>query len=326
MIETDLANIQESGSRFEGYALVKSVQDRVTANGAPYFTITLAKKEKQISCKLWENNFGGYSIQQLKAEAFRVGAIVYVTGNVTKFNNELQLTIDGFRMLTDEEIDLQEFLATAPEPIEQLQSEFESFLMEISSPILREIATSLYEDHKSSFIRFPAGKSMHHAVVGGLLWHVVSMLRIAKHLVNQYPQLRKDLLYAGIALHDLGKVVELSDPIAPEYTKVGNFLGHITIVNMFIDRKAQKLKENPEYKKDFAQVYELMHIISAHHGKLEWGSPVQPKLLEAEVIHHIDMLDSRINMISTALANQTEQNPDQSINIYPLGTFYQTTN
>lgn len=325
LIEKDLENITDAGTRFEGQALVKSVQERTTTNGAPFFNILLAKKEKMIPCKLWENNFGGQSIEQLKTETFREGAVVYVMGNVTEYNNELQLTIDGFQMVTDEEVDIQQFLASAPEPIENLQAEYESFIEEIDSPILKEITKSIYEDHKEAFLKYPAGKSLHHAVVGGLVWHVVSMLRIAKHVVKQYPQIQKDLLYAGICLHDLGKVVELSDPIAPEYTRVGNFLGHITIVNMFIDRKAQKLKEDPEYKKEFQKVYELMHIISAHHGKLEWGSPVVPKLLEAEVMHQIDMLDSRINMIVTGIANDTNKELDQPVKIHPLGNFYHTT-
>lgn len=325
VIETDLENISDVGVRFEGHALVKSLQERTTANGAPFFNITLAKKEKIIQCKLWENNFGGQSVEQIKTETFREGAIVYVTGNVSEFNQELQLTIDSFQMVTDDEVEIEQFIASAPEPIESLQKEYESFVEEIESPILKEITKSIYEEHKEKFLKFPAGKSLHHAVVGGLVWHVVSMLRIAKHIIQLYPQIRKDLLYAGICLHDLGKVVELSDPVAPEYTKVGNFLGHITIVNMFIDRKAQTLKDDPNFKKDFHQVYELMHIISAHHGKLEWGSPVLPQLLEAEVMHQIDMLDSRINMITTAIANDANKDVRKPVRIHPLGNFYHTT-
>lgn len=324
MIETDLEKIQQPGVRFEGKALVKSVQERTTADGHPYFNITLVKKEKTISCKLWENHFGGQTVLQLKEETFRQGNVVFVTGNVSHFNNELQLTIDSFHILSSDEFDLQEFLACAPEPLEQLQKEYESYIEEIESPILKEITKSLYEEHKEKFVKFPAGKTLHHAVVGGLLWHVVSMLRLAKHIVQLYPEVRKDLLYAGICLHDLGKVIELSDFIAPEYTKVGNFLGHITIVNMLIDRKAQKLKEEPQYVKEFQKVYELMHIISAHHGKLEWGSPVLPQLLEAEVLHQIDMLDSRVNMIVSNLAKNPHKDFERPVKVHPLGNFYHT--
>lgn len=98
MIETDLEKIQQPGVRFEGKALVKSVQERTTADGHPYFNITLVKKEKTISCKLWENHFGGQTVLQLKEETFRQGNVVFVTGNVSHFNNELQLTIDSFHI------------------------------------------------------------------------------------------------------------------------------------------------------------------------------------------------------------------------------------
>jgi 3'-5' exoribonuclease len=321
-----LVDINEAGQRFEGFALVKSTQDRLTANGAPFFTITLGKKERQIACKLWDRNFGGYSVEALKTEVFREGSVLFVSGTVSEYNNELQLTIEEFRILQADEADIQDYLASSPEPIEDLQQEYETFLNEINSPMLKEICLSLYLEHKEKFIYFPAGKSLHHAVVGGLLWHVVSMLRIGKQISAQYPEINRDLLIEGIALHDLGKVVELSDYIAPDYTKIGNFLGHITIVNMFIDRKAQKMKEAGTWpNKDFSQVYELMHVISAHHGKLEWGSPVQPALLEAEVIHQIDMLDSRINMVVTGLTANSSLKSDETIKVWPLGHFYRTT-
>lgn len=320
-----LIDVTEAGHRFEGYALIKAAQDGTTAKGDPYFNLTLGKKHRTIACKLWGNNFGPYDVAELK-QLFSNGAIHYISGQVSDYRGELQLTIDSFRPVGEGEVDLADYLEAPPESIDALQAEFEQYIDEIKSPILQTITRELYENHQQQFITFPAGKSNHHAFMGGLLYHTVSMLRIAKHITSQYPQVNQSLLYAAIALHDMGKVVELSGYIAPDYTKVGNFLGHITIINMFIDRKAQKLKEDKESwtRADFNQVYELMHTISAHHGQLEWGSPVTSKLLEAEIIHHIDMLDSRINMIVSGLQDD-HLGEDAAKRIYPLGNFYKTT-
>lgn len=320
-----LLELNESGHRFEGHVLIKAAQDGTTSGGSPFLNITIGKQHKTVACKLWENNFNGHAVTDLKA-IFQVGQLMYISGNSSEYRGDLQLTIDSFRSIEDGEVDITHFLESAPEPMEELQLEFEQFLDDIESEIIQTVCKDLYEEHKESFLTFPAGKSNHHAFRSGLLYHVVSMLRIAKHLSTQYKELNRDLVYAGIALHDLGKVVELTGYLAPDYTKVGNLLGHITIVNMFVDRKVQKLKEDKERwtRADFEKVYELMHVISAHHGKLEFGSPVTPKILEAEIIHHIDMIDSRINMITKGLADEslTSQDPKK---IFPLGLFYKTS-
>lgn len=325
MAITCLLELSESGQRFEGYALIKSVQDATTSGGSPYFNITVNKKHKSISCKLWENKFGGYSVVEIK-KMLQSGTVHFIIGSISEYRGELQLTMDEFRLCKEGEVNITDYLEAAPEPIEELQKEYEQFLNDIQSPILHTICQQLYDDHKTDFTTFPAAKSNHHAFVGGLLYHTVSMLRIGKHIVSQYPQVNRSLLFASIALHDLGKVVELSGYIASDYTKVGNFLGHITIVNMLIDRKVQKLKEEKDKwtRADFDQVYELMHIISAHHGKLEWGSPVTSKNLEAEIIHHIDMIDSRINMIVNGLDDEN-LSEDEPKKIYPLGIYYKST-
>nr|WP_255688602.1 HD domain-containing protein [Pontibacillus sp. HN14] len=157
------------------------------------------------------------------------------------------------------------------------------------------------------------------------MYHTVSMLRLGDHISNQYKEVKKDLVMAGIALHDMGKVVEYTNYFAPDYSKVGNFLGHITIINMFIDRKVQVLKEEmPWTRKEADEVYELMHVINAHHGKLEYGSPVESKILEAEVVHQVDMMDSRINMITYGLQDENLQE-NEAKRIYPMGMYYRTS-
>lgn len=325
MTAESILDIKSSGERFEGYALIKSTQSAIARNGSPYFTIIIGEKNKIISCKLWENQFNNYTVSELTNEFFVVGSIMYMEGTVGEYRGELQMTISNYRRTEDGEVDITEYLESAPEPLEQMQEEFEGFLEAIHSEILKEICKDVYNEHQSAFITHPAAKAFHHSFRSGLLYHTLSMLRLAKGICSQYQQINRDIVYAAIALHDLGKVVELTDFLAPDYTKVGNLLGHITIVNMFIDRKAQKMKEETDRwtRADFEQVYELMHVISAHHGKLEYGSPVEPKILEAEVVHQIDMLDSRINMITDGLADDSLA-IDEPKQIYPLGLFYKT--
>jgi 3'-5' exoribonuclease len=319
-----IIDIKSSGVNFKGYGLIKSVQDATTNSGSPYFNIVLGEKDKAISCKLWDRHFNGGTVSQLKSDIFKIGTVIHAEGSVSEYRGEIQMAITNYRLVNEGEVNVEDFLQTAPESITSMQEEFEDYISEIKSPILKSICFDLYTEHKEAFIIYPAAKVMHHSFGAGLLYHTLSMLRLAKGICTQYKQINRDLVYAGIALHDLGKVIELSGYIAPDYTKLGNFLGHITIVNMFIDRKVQKMKEQGTWSKtEFEQVYELMHVITAHHGKLEYGSPVVPKILEAEVVHQIDMLDSRINMITNGLADDAVTPND--LKRLPIGYFYKTS-
>ncbi|HLQ73265.1 MAG TPA: HD domain-containing protein [Bacillota bacterium] len=320
-----ILDINEPSGKFSGYALVKSVQHATASNGSPYFTIFLSEKEKSVNCKLWENQFQNNTIPELQ-NIFKVGQIVFVEASISEYRGDTQMTLLNYRSTTEDEIDLTDFIASAPESLDSMQEEFESYIEAIENNMIRTICHDLYMDNQSLFLTHPAAKTFHHSFRSGLLYHTLSMLRLAKHICSQYAHLNRDLVYAAIALHDLGKVVELTDALAPDYTKVGNLLGHITIVNMFIDRKVQQLKmdDNQWERKDFDLVYELMHITSAHHGKLEYGSPVEPKILEAEVVHLIDMLDSRINMVIDGLNDDNLSLDDPKL-IRPLGLYYKTT-
>ena len=131
--------------------------------------------------------------------------------------------------------------------------------------------------------------------MSGLAYHVVSMLDLAKAIAMLYPSLNKDLLYAGVILHDLGKVMELSGPVSTVYTVEGNLLGHITIMITEIGKAADELDIKAE------EIMILQHLVLSHHGKAEWGSPKPPLVREAEVLHYIDNIDAKINMMDRAL-------------------------
>lgn len=316
-----LSFIQQQGQVFEGFALVKDSQIGQAKNHSWYMSIVLSDKHTSIPAKLWENQFLGHSVEEVQ-RIFKRGHVVFVKATASLYQQDIQLTIQQFRLANETEYKLEDFLSHAPEPIEQMQKEVEDTIASMKNETIREVCYRLYVENKKAFSTYPAAKANHHAFIGGLLYHTVSMLRIAKHLTKQYQHIHEDLLYAGVILHDMGKVVELSSPVAPEYTKEGNLLGHIHIVSMMIDRVMQKLKteKGQEWKKEDSQVvYELQHIVLSHHGKKEWGSPVEPHTLEAELLHHIDMIDSRVNMITDGLK---DKNKEEAHHIRPLGMYY----
>ena len=176
-------------------------------------------------------------------------------------------------------------------------SELNQFLKEIGNQKLKAVTIELLNKYKKQFVSYPAAKSMHHDFYSGLIYHTTTMLKVAKALLEIYPSLNKDLLYSGIILHDLGKTIELSGPIGTSYTLEGELLGHIVIMSDEVAKTADKLGIDGE------EIILLRHIILAHHGKYEFGSPKLPMIKEAEIINFIDNIDARMMMFEKNLTN-----------------------
>lgn len=178
-----------------------------------------------------------------------------------------------------------------------MADEFNAALFEITNANWNRIVRYLLTEYHNQFYSYPAAKKNHHAFAGGLAFHTLSMLRLAHAVVKEYEDINAPLLYAGTILHDLGKVIELSGPIATQYTIAGNLLGHIVLIDEQIVKAADKLKIDLESE----DMILLRHMILSHHGLLEYGSPVRPHILEAEVLHQIDQLDASIQMLRGTL-------------------------
>ena len=157
---------------------------------------------------------------------------------------------------------------------------------------------ALYAKYDKEFYSYPAAKTNHHAFEAGLAFHTATMVRLADSIGDIYPQLNKSLLFAGIMLHDLAKVLELTGPEQTEYTVRGNLIGHIALIDEEMTKVLVELKIE-DTKED---VIILRHVLLSHHGLLEYGSPVRPKIMEAEIIHMIDNLDAEMMMMTSALA------------------------
>jgi 3'-5' exoribonuclease len=311
------------GTMFEGFCLVKEVKQEKTKKGDPYLNVTVAKKHKLIACKLWNNGFGGRTVEEIVG-IFSNGTILHITGDASEYNGQVQMTITSFRPADMEEFEMSEFIESAPESIDSMEMEIRGFIEEIKIPILHQITSELFEDNKKLFMQHVAAVKMHHNFRGGLAYHTLSLLRIAKSICDQYGEaVNRSKMYAALTLHDMGKIIEMTkDYTAPEYTVFGQFLGHIQIVNQMIDRKLVAIRGTRSVSLDeVTVVYELMNIISSHHGPLSngWGSTAEPITLEAHLCHMIDNIDAKINMISKATVDMQEGEIQK---IWGLGKIY----
>lgn len=283
-------NVDES---FEICLLIKAADVRMAKNGNPFIAFTFQDQSGQMDGKYW-------SATSEDIAKYVPGKVVVVNGKREMYNNSPQVKIVSLR-LTDaskgEPTSASHFVEHAPMTKEEMEEELKRLFDGITNLALKSIVRHILKQYQSEFFEFPAAKRHHHAFVGGLSFHTISMLRLAEAIATQYTQINRSLLYSGVILHDIGKTMELTGAIGTEYTLKGNLLGHIVIMDEEITKACEALDidENQE------DVLLLKHLILAHHGKLEYGSPVRPQLLEAEVLHHIDLLDATITMMSNAL-------------------------
>lgn len=223
------------------------------------------------------------------------GSVVQIKGDVIKYNEDRQMKIVKIHLASQDDKERIKFLKQAPLDSQFMINEIKKFIDQIDNLKLHQLVKTLFEENIEKLSYYPAASKNHHEYVSGLAYHTYGMLKVAESFCTLYPTLNKDLLYSGITLHDLGKTIELSGPVVPEYTLEGKLLGHISISNAMIKETADKLHIEGE------EVTLLQHMILAHHGKNEYGSPVLPQIKEAEILYLIDNIDARMAMMDKAL-------------------------
>jgi 3'-5' exoribonuclease len=279
----------EVGEQVDVYLLIKSVTKGIASNGKPFLTLILQDKTGDIEAKLWDVSPEDESI-------YVPESIVKVLGDIHNYRGKMQLKIRSIRLAHEgDAVRVSDFLETAPMKREDMMEKITEYIFAMQNPNIQRITRYLLKKYEQKFFDYPAATKNHHEFISGLAYHVVSMLELAKALVNLYPSLNKDLLYAGVILHDLGKVIELSGPVSASYTLEGKLLGHIPIMVSEISKAAEHLGISGE------EIVVLQHMVLSHHGKAEWGSPKPPMVKEAEILHYIDNLDAKMNMIDRAL-------------------------
>jgi 3'-5' exoribonuclease len=277
------------GDQVEIFLLIKHVTKGIASNGKPFLTLVLQDKSGEIEAKLWDAS-------EADEKSYTPESIVKVAGEILNYRGKNQLRIRQIRPSTPlDAVKLADFLETAPMQTDEMASKLTQYIFEMKNPNIQRITRHLVKKYQKAFLTYPAATKNHHEFVSGLAYHVCCMLDLAKAIAGLYPSLDKDLLYAGVILHDLGKVIELSGPTSTTYTVEGNLLGHITIMVNEIDKAADELNISGE------EVMVLKHLVLSHHGKAEWGSPKPPLIKEAEILHYIDNLDAKMNMLDRAL-------------------------
>ncbi len=285
----------------EGYCIVKSVALKSNVKGSNYLDFVLCDAGGEIPAKLWD-----YSVEQ--HGSYEADTVVKVRGTVTLWKEAEQLKIDRIRNLKpEEEADMEDLIPCAPLDSEFMYDELFSRSQRFADEDLRMLTQYLLKERKEMLLKYPAALKLHHAIRGGLLFHTYTMLRMAEHVCDiygaLYPLLSRDLVCAGVILHDLAKIPELTVGnlgIANGYSVPGQLLGHINIGVAMVERAAAELMIAEETKEL------VQHILLSHHGIPEYGSPKPPMFPEAEIVNELDVLDSRMFEMFDALSTVTE--------------------
>lgn len=279
----------EVGEQVDLYFLIKSSTRGIASNGKPFLTVILQDKTGDIEAKLWD-------VSPEDEETYAAEKIVKVAGEVMNYRGRNQLKVRNIRPAQPQDgVRVSDFLEVAPLSREEMVEYITQSIFEMKNSNIQRLTRHLLNKYQSEFLEYPAATKNHHEFVSGLAYHVVSMLKLAKTFADLYPSLNRDLLYSGVILHDLGKVFELSGPVSTTYTVQGNLLGHISIMVNEIGKTAEELGIEGE------EVMLLQHMVLSHHGKEEWGSPKKPLIKEAEMLHLIDNVDAKMNMLDRAL-------------------------
>lgn len=265
-----------------------------TSSGLVYLVLTLRDKTGSIEARLWNAN-------QDDITRWQVGEIYEITGVVNLYNKSLQMKIIIYNKLDKSQINEADFLPKAPINLDHAFEKINEIIKDLKNKTYHKIMTAIFAKYGEKFRNWPAAVRVHHATRGGLMWHSYSMLRQAQSLIKIYNQdpcwIDEELLFCGVILHDLGKILEIRSLIVSDFSFKGKLLGHISIMNGELQSIATEQGIDSEDK----HLILLQHTILASHGRLEFGSPVAPRLAEAEIIASIDHLDARLFQVKQEL-------------------------
>ena len=264
-------------------------QLRPNRNGQLYLQVELADKSGSITGRLWNASDDDFN-------AFDDGDYVRVEGNTQLYSGALQMIVSCIERVDPRTIDESEFAVLSAAEMARLEAELRSILATVASPPLAALVAEMLadDDLMRAFRRSPAGVKHHHAHAGGLLLHVVSLLRLADRVAPLYPALDRDLLLVGVFVHDIGKTVELESERGFSYTDAGQLLGHVLLGLEIVDGKIRAIEERTGTPFPAEAAVRVKHMIASHHGQLEFGAPKVPMTLEALALHHLDHLDAKL--------------------------------
>lgn len=290
MKEPSVGNlVQHENQPITGFFVVAAKQVRSKKDGTTYFALTLADATGQIEARMWET---------AEAGEFASGDIVKLRGQVCRYQEKLQINVERIRKANPGEFDLGDFVPKTERDVDELWAELNGYVESFREPHLKALLRSFLDDAEiaAALREAPAAKSMHHAWIGGLLEHVVSLLGICDAAAKHY-SVHRDLLLTGAVLHDVGKLRELRWGTSFDYTLEGQLLGHITIGVGMIERKMDALPDFPPSLRLL-----VSHLVLSHHGRYEFGSPKLPMIPEAVLLHYLDDMDAKMQTMHNEFA------------------------
>jgi len=284
--------VNNATGAMEGFCLLKSVEQKVTQKGLPYLDLALVDTDGEMAAKFWDYRADAHG-------PFAVNDLVKVRGTVSVYNGQDQFRVERMRRADErDDVRMEDFVPSAPRPGQEMFDEIYAVARGFVNADLRRLVCAVLDERREPLLYWPAAFRLHHAVRGGLLWHIAGMLRLAQAVAAIYPQLDAELLYAGVILHDIEKYSEFevaATGLATGYTLKGNLVGHLAGGAAYLAQKGAALGTPEEL------LVLLQHMLISHHGDPAYGAAIRPMFLEAEVLSEIDLLDARINQVSAAL-------------------------
>lgn len=280
--------------------LVQRCEVKTAKTGSLYIIAQLADRTGTIEAKVW-------NVTENQIQTFNKNDFIKVNGRVETYQNNLQLIVKEVSEIDESSLSLEAFLPHTKRDIDGLMSELKEILSSIRDIHLSQLINLFFEDKDfcAGICIAPAAIQYHHAFLGGLLEHTVSLLKLALSAIPNYPMLNRDILLTGIFIHDIGKIAELSYSKGLKYTDEGMLVGHLISGVKMVNEKAKLIQDFP---KDLLN--NLEHLILSHHGAYEWGSPKLPMTIEAVALHYLDNLDAKINAFDKIVKEDKNKESD----------------
>lgn len=293
------------GSKIEGIYLIKNIFVKVTnSNNKKYLDITLSDKTGNINAKLWE-------LKDDYNNDFKENTLVNIKGCVLSWQNSMQIKLEDISNIIDyQNVNISDYVQCAPMDPNYMFDEVYKIVSEFKNDDIRNIILEILSMKKDKLMYYPAAKSNHHAIKSGLLYHILSMIKLGDSIAELYPIVNKELLFAGIILHDIEKTEEMESSelgIVTTYTIEGQMLSHLIQGITLVDRVSIKVNASDEIR------MLLQHMILSHHYEPEYGSPIKPMIIEAELLHYIDVIDARMYDMKKILENTEKGNFSERI-------------
>lgn len=286
--------IEQRNGVVDGFALIKNIEKKTNVKGVPYLDLTLCDKDGEIAAKLWDYK------EELHGE-YTVDDLIKFRGQLQQYNGANQLRIDRIRAVIEADgVNITDFVPSSEYSGEMMLGEILNVLDTFRDADLKKLTKTVIDSHKEKLLYWPAAFRLHHAIRGGLLYHTLSILRLAECACRIYPSIDRELLLSGVILHDIAKLYEYevgeTTGVASSYSVKGNLLGHLVMGAMEVEETAKKLGV-PEEKRIL-----LEHMLISHHGEPEFGAAVRPLFIEAEVLCQLDTLDATVYEMAQSIS------------------------